>query len=126
METNRSKAQYMYQKSDASIRRVKIILLISTIILIIASVIAGIVLWTQSEVGLGFLFALGIPLAAIVSYNLSMAYLWSMFDIKVIRTVVTKEKMTDELLEFVNSSDDESDDEYDISYVDFGRKKTDK
>ena len=116
----------MYQKSDASIRRVKNILLISTIILIIASVIAGIVLWTQSEVGLGFLFALGIPLAAIVSYNISMAYLWSMFDIKVIRTVVTKEKMTDELLEFVSSSDDESDDEYDISNVDFGRKKTDK
>ena len=101
------KIQMAFEKSDKSIRTLRGLLLFLAILIALGGVVAGIVLWANSQeehyssfanryysstnslyVGLGFACFFGAPLLAIIGYRVEMIVVWFLFDVKVLRTVV--------------------------------------
>ena len=109
--------QMAFEKSDKSIRTLRALLLFLAILIALGGVVAGIVLWANSQetyysyysyhsstnglyVGLGFACFFGAPLLAIIGYRVEMILVWLMFDIKVLRTVATGSAPSEYLLAF--------------------------
>ena len=88
-----SKLKKQFESSDNSLVFVHILLLITSVVLAIGSMIAGIIMWGNADLGsthynhtltgLGFAFFFGGPVLFFVGYKLAMAAVWLMFDIKV-------------------------------------------
>ena len=96
--------QRAFEKSDRSVRVLRGILLLFAIIIALGGVVAGIVLWANSQdelyVGLGCACFFGAPLLAVLMYQLEMVLVWALFDLKVLRTMATESAFSDSLLKF--------------------------
>lgn len=93
----------MYEKSDKSLKIMRIILITITWIFTIAFIGVGIFfmgIGSEVAVGLGCAFFFGGPLISVSTYYITKFFLWVVFDIKVIRTAVTTKEMSDALQSF--------------------------
>ena len=113
------KMKRKFEKSDKSLEFMRILLLVATILLIIGCWVVAIIFWTNSTyygrygssytdgamVGYGFLIAIGGTLLCILSYYISMFFVWLAFDVKVIRTVSTNCECSSSLKNFAKPTE---------------------
>lgn len=91
-----------FEKSDASLKFIKTILIIATVLTSGAAVILGFVFLDSSGGVFGWLLLFGGPALFIFLYFVSMFTLWTIYDIKMIRNALYDAEPSASLKNFEN------------------------